>query len=179
MVSSYGIIIFIRDNFYVEVNEYGCDECNIMKLILCYKASNNNFNILCIYRSPSMNNCEFLAYLNNILITDKSLIDRTLIIGDMNNNIIGTDNSDNEYLEKFSSNGFYSFVNIFTRLPINNTHSCNDHIFIKYNDENILSNIHSLLLQICITDHFPIITTIPLLKYERQYSSYFNYIDYE
>lgn len=159
-----GIIIFIRENFSVEINEYGCNECNIIKLILCDKANNNNFNILCIYRSPNMNNNDFLAYLNNILITDKSLNDRTLIIGDTNNNIIGTDSTDNEYLNIFSSNGFYTFVNIFTRLPINNTHSCIDHIFIKYNDENVLSNIQAGVLQICITDHFPIITSIPLLK---------------
>lgn len=53
-----------------------------------------------------MNNNEFLASLSNIINSDKSLDDNALIIEYTNNNIIGTDNTDNEYLDLLSSNCF-------------------------------------------------------------------------
>lgn len=42
----------------------------------------------------------------------------------MNINIIGSENVNNEYLDMLSLNGFYSLINVHTRLQINKTHSC-------------------------------------------------------
>jgi len=127
-----------------------------------------------IYKSPPLNNNEFLACINNILKNDNSPCDRTILIGDMNINIIGrylvSENVNNEYLDMLSSNGFYSLINVHTRLRINKTHSCIDHIFIKCSDEMFTNtynacNVQAHVIQIDITDHCPIITSIPLLKY--------------
>lgn len=175
-----GIIIFIKDNFSVDFKEYDCNEGNIVNLTLSDMSCNERFNILCIYRSPSSNSDEFLTCLSNIIKTDKTLIDRTLIIGDTNINIIGTDNIDNEYLDLLSSYGFHSFVNIYTRLPTTHTHSCIDHVFVKCNDDNILNNIQASVLQMYITDHCPVITSVPLLKYKSHTdNNYKNIVDYK
>lgn len=55
-----------------------------------------------MYRSPSFCNNTFLACLNKILNNDRSFYDCTLIIGDMNINIIDNENVNNEYLDKLS-----------------------------------------------------------------------------
>jgi len=44
---------------------------------------------------------------------------------------IDNNSMNNEYLDLLSENGFVSFINIYTRLPINRKHWYIDHIFIK------------------------------------------------
>lgn len=153
MVSLYLLMIISLLIF----KKYACKECNIVNLMLSGMSCNERFNILCIYRSPSSNSDEFLTCVSNIIKTDKSLIDRTLIIGDTNTNIIGTDNIDNEYLDLLSSYWFQFFVNIYTRLPTIHTHSCIDHIFVKSNNDNALNNIQAGVLQMYVTGHCPVI----------------------
>lgn len=55
---------------------------------------------------------------------------------------------DNGYLDLLLSNSFHSFVNICTRLPTTHTHSCIDHVFVKFNDDNVLNNTQAGVLQI-------------------------------
>jgi len=119
-----------------------------------------------------------LVYLNNLINNDKSLQDRTLIIGDININIIGNEHVNNEYLDMLSLNGFSSLINVYTRLPLNKTHSCLDHIFFKCSDDTLLNNTQSGVIQIDITDHCPIIASIPILKYEPQNSNKIKHINY-
>jgi len=158
-----GIIVFIRNTLTI-VNsfEYGFVEANFLKLSLTSNSCKTPFNLLCTYRPPSLNSNVFLFRLNNIIISDPTFNDRTLLVGDMNINIIGKYNVDNEYLDMLATNGFHSLINVYTRLPNNKTHSCIDHMFLKCNNSYLLDNAEAGVLQFDISDHFPTITAIPL-----------------
>ncbi|XP_060846100.1 uncharacterized protein LOC132925747 [Rhopalosiphum padi] len=70
----------------------------------------------CIYSlpgSPSDIINEFLTRLEAILMSDKDIVDSTMtiLLGDININIIGNDNVENNYLDLLSSNGFSSLIN--------------------------------------------------------------------
>jgi exonuclease III len=92
-----GIIILIKNSFKYELFEYNFDEVNIVKLLI--KANKTPISLYCIYRSPSNDIHKFLTILNDILSTEKNLSGFTVILGDININIIGIDKSDNEYLD--------------------------------------------------------------------------------
>jgi len=51
----------------------------------------------------------------------------------------------NEYLDLLSENGFVSFTNINTRLPIDRKHWYIDHIFIK-SYKHLISTVNSGML---------------------------------
>jgi len=68
--------------------------------------------IVCIYRSPSSDNNEFLTTLVEIIDKEKSASDYLIITGDMNINIVENNMVDNEYLDKLSEYGFVSYINV-------------------------------------------------------------------
>ncbi|KAF0706214.1 Uncharacterized protein FWK35_00032027 [Aphis craccivora] len=92
--------------FILNVNffEYEYIDANIIKVTL--KTDKLSLSLLCIYRSPSGNKHEFLTILNNLIITLNSSNEKIIFIGDVNLNIIGVDNVNNEYLDIMSENGF-------------------------------------------------------------------------
>jgi len=124
-----GIIIYVKYGLNVNFFEYEYIDANIIKVTL--KTDELSLSLLCIYRSPSGSKHEFLTILNNLIITLNSSNEKIIIIGDVNLNIIGVDNVNNEYLDIMSENGFKSFINVYTRTPVGMKHSCLDHIFFK------------------------------------------------
>jgi len=129
-----GIIVFAKQHLDIDFHEFNFCEANIIKLII------NNIvvplNLICIYRSPSGIINEFLTRLEAILMSDKDIVDNTMtiLLGDININIIGNDNVENNYLDLLSSNGFSSLINVYTRIPVGiSKNSCIDHIFVKSN----------------------------------------------
>jgi len=96
----------------------------------------------------------------------------------MNINIIDNEYINNEYLDMLSLNGFSSLINVYTRLQLNKTHSYQHHIFFKYRDDILLNNTQTGVIQIDITDHCPIIASIPLVKYGHQNSNKIKNINY-
>jgi len=107
-----GIIVFVKHHLDIDLHEYNLCEENIMKLVI------NNYvvplNLLCIYRSPTGVINEFLTHLEAILLSDKDIVDKniTILLGDININIIGNNNVENDYLDLLSSNGFISLINV-------------------------------------------------------------------
>lgn len=79
----------------------------------------------------------------------------------MNIIIIGDNVSNNDYLNLLSENGFVSFINLYTRLPNGQKHSCLDHIFV-HNEEHLITQINAGILQTDITDHFTTCVSIPI-----------------
>lgn len=128
-----GIIIFAKQHLVIDFHEYDFCEANIIKLMVRNYAF--PVNIICTYKSPSGIIKELLTRLEEILLLlDKVVQNNTLtvLLGDMNINIAGNNNVDNNYLDLLSTNGFISLINIFTRIPVSSFSSCIDHIFIKY-----------------------------------------------
>jgi len=143
-----------------------------------------SLNLICIiYRSPSGVINEFLTRLEAILMSDKYVVDKTLtiLLGDININIIGNNNVENNYLDLLSSNGISSLTNVFTRTPAGISKSfCIDHIFVKSNkNKKSLYNIEAGVLQTVFSDHYSTIISIPNVIKEKQKSTTFECINIE
>jgi len=151
-----GVMIYVNDQLCLDrFFEYEYVNANILKVVL--KISHISLCILCIYRSPSGDRNEFSTNLNSTFTTFKNFNGKMIIIGDINLNIVGNECVDNEYLDTLSENGFKSFINVFTRTPMDMRPSCLDHIFIK-NVKKV--KIVAGVLQINITNQFSIILSI-------------------
>jgi len=119
-----------------------------------------------------------LTILNDILSTEKIECGFTVILGDININIIGIDKSDNEYLDKLSMFNYKSFINIYTRTPTGFNHSCIDHIFVKNNKE--IKNFNAGVIQTNCSDHFSTILSIPVSEtINTSKCNAFDYIDFK
>lgn len=72
-----------------------------------------------------MDSYDFLNSFKNILLNDKNINNSsTVIVGDMNINIVRTHSVDNDYLDMLSMYGFKSYINVYTRTPLHSRHSC-------------------------------------------------------
>jgi len=118
---------------------------------------------VCIYRSPSGDKNKFLTIINSILSKDECINGHVIIIGDINLNIIGSDCDENEYLDTISEKGFRSLINVYTRTPMGQRHSCLDHIFITSGNA-LNSKIEAGVIQTNITDHFSTVSAIEISK---------------
>lgn len=176
-----GIIVFVKHLLDIDLYEYNLCEANIVKLVI------NNYvvplNLLCIYRSPTGVINEFLTRLEAILLSDKDIVDKnmTILLGDININIIGNNNVENDYLDLLSSNGFISLINVYTRIPSGSSNnSCIDHIFIKSNkNKKSLDDFVAGVLQTDFSDHYTTILSIPKIIKETQKSASFEYINFK
>jgi len=176
-----GIIVFAKQHLDIDFHEFNFCEANIIKLII------NNIvvplNLICIYRSPSDIINEFLTRLEAILMSDKDIVDSTMtiLLGDININIIGNDNVENNYLDLLSSNGFSSLINVYTRIPAGiSKNSCIDHIFVKSNKKKkCLDNIEAGVLQTVFSDHYSTIISIPNVIKEKNKSTTFEFINFK
>jgi hypothetical protein len=153
-----GIMVFVKHTFNVNFFEYDCIETNILKLSLVNLST--PINMLCIYRSPSSDERIFLKTLSKVIDETNNKDGYTVLIGDMNINILSDNAYNNEYLDLLSKTGFASFINIYTRVPVGLNHSCLDHIFINSND-HLINSINAGVLQTYITDHYSTCVSIP------------------
>jgi hypothetical protein len=157
-----GLFIFVKDIFNVELYEYDFVETNFVKLTLINLCI--PINILCVYRSFSTDISNFISILRKVLNEYKYKGGYTILIGDININILGNNSINNQYLDSLSENGFASFININTRLSISRNHSCIDPIFIKSND-HLIRTVNAAVQQTDITDHFqPVVLLIMFTK---------------
>lgn len=102
-----GVIIFVKNHLKAEFFDYNLIENNIVNLSL--NINNIPITILCVYRTPSVDNITLVNSLKEAIVSvncDKSLI------GDINININGAcpNNNNNDYLDFLSVNGFRSFI---------------------------------------------------------------------
>ncbi|KAE9523752.1 hypothetical protein AGLY_015812 [Aphis glycines] len=135
-------------------------KCLLKKITLILSAMHM---VYCIYKSPSGDRNKFLTIINSILSKDEFINGHVLIIGDINLNIIGSNCDENEYLDTISEKGFRSPINVYTRTPICQRHSCLDHIFIK-SGNTLNSKIKAGIIQTNITDHFSTVLEIEISK---------------
>jgi len=57
---------------------------------------------------------------------------------------------------------YNSFINVYTRTPINAKHFCIDHIFVKNN--NLINQFQAGVIQTTITDQYSTLLLIPIIK---------------
>jgi len=126
---------------------------------------------------------EFLTRLDSILVSDNDIIDKTMsiLLGDININIIGNNNVENNYLDLLSSHGFRSLINVYTRTPAGiSKNSCIDHIFTKLNkNKKCIDNFEAGVLQTDFSDHYTTILSIPNVITETQIKATFECINFK
>lgn len=156
-----GISIYIRNTINVNTINYDVvDHCSSINFNLL--KNNSIFNIICVYRSPSLSQNHFIDsvenYLNNFTAKDS-----VIFCGDVNINLqLDTVDTVN-YLNVLSTFGFKSCINNTTRFNLlNNSSSCIDHIF--YKDCLCLDNVKGYVCKNTITDHYTVILTLNKAK---------------
>lgn len=157
-----GVVMFIKNTINYKTEVINIMGCRSIKATLEY--NNKTFLITSIYRPPSTCATKFVndlkKYLDNIA-TER--VDYNIIAGDININIKSQNEITDEYLDTMSEYDFVSAINEYTRIQ-SNSQSCIDHFFIKtLKDKNDLLPI---ILKTNITDHFPIMLSIPIEKRE-------------
>lgn len=147
-----GVVVYTRSDLIgISVKEIQVSGANCLQINF-----NNDTCILAIYRSPSSYNISpFLKSINNCL-TDLCNIKNCTIAGDVNINILPTNEHPQcqEYLNTLSYHGFQSTINTPTRATLDSI-SCIDHLMV-----NSIHPITSILYESTLTDHY---TTMMLL----------------
>jgi hypothetical protein len=176
-----GIIIYVKND--LKINEINIELLSTESLILNL---NNCVNIVALYRPPS--NCKktFLDELKNKILKNKEL-NNTIIIGDININILDNDDRDCEkYVDILAKSGFECNINLPTREEVNKegvlSSTCIDHIYSKVNANCAIDK--SFIITHKITDHYMIVACVLLPKkiisnkyiYKLDLKKYANYI---
>ncbi|KAJ8962757.1 hypothetical protein NQ318_001155 [Aromia moschata] len=115
--------------------------------------SKNVINVAALYRSPSLEQYEFIQQLHKYLQSIKfQKTEYYLLIGDINIDILQINDVSTEYINTLCEFGYTSAINGATRVEKNNK-TCIDHIFIKPKNDNIDYCI-PLIIKTDITDHY-------------------------
>lgn len=138
-------------------NTIPCTSANLISIKMSLYSQ--TFEILACYRSPSSNIKQFTSDLNNILDHSCDNTTHTIIVGDININIFDAhrNNSSFNYISNLLARNFTPAIEQPTRVEKNSS-TCIDHIFIK--SKVPLKLFKSAVLNLKITDHFPIIIGI-------------------
>lgn len=139
-----GVICYIKD--YINVTNLNITMMTADVSFLKIKTSNMFFNLLCIYRLHSSSERD---YINEITIKLSNLANYSVIIGDINLDILNKSQSTQDYLTMLSGFGFTQIINCPTRIT-DLSKSCIDHIFIRHKDLSIFS---AAVFDICLSDH--------------------------
>lgn len=150
-----GLLIFVNNKISFNVKHTVLPESLVTLSQIILKIENISFNVIAGYRSPSTSEQKFVTDLE-IFLSNLPSKDFTIIIGDMNINILNNNSHiANNYLAFLMSLGFKSYINTFTRVT-QETSSCLDHIFIKQNLNSTNINLDSAVVNNNTTDHYPI-----------------------
>lgn len=172
------LAIFTRSNTIQNpiINSIPCTSANLISVKMSLYSQ--SFEILACYRSPSSNIKQFTSELYNILdhLCDNT---HTIMVGDININIIDAhrNNSSFNYVSNLLARNFTPAIEQPTRVEKNSS-TCIDHIFIK--SKVPLKLFKSAVLNIKITDHFPVIIGIdtPHIPVMKNKTLNYNRIDF-
>lgn len=140
----------------------GISHCESVWIELDNSFLNDNNNVIlgCIYRSPSSNMRNFISRLDTILHQLSSEGKRVVLVGDININLLNTDNcACTEYNDCFSGYGFESLISSPTRCPISGAASLLDHAICNFSPSPSAG-----VIDVNITDHYPIFLAFNVMK---------------
>ena len=144
-----GLYVFIKSNIKALTTDLSTKNiCDFLKLE--FKKDNINYNIMCIYRSPSCDPKLFINLLKGNIPINSNNTD--IIVGDLNFNLNDT-RIYQKYIIDIISLGFMSLINEATHINKKSVTTI-DHIYIRnslYNSNDSISGV------VCppITDHLP------------------------
>lgn len=156
-----GVLVYVNNNLDFSINL----DWNIISaegLILYSK--NLKLGLIAMYRSHSYTADFYINELGSLLKTLK--FDNSVIIGDININILEETRQSNDYLNLLSENGYSSLINTPTRVS-DVSETCIDHIFLK---NRAPLKTDTAILSYEVTDHYPILCKIDL-KIERDHGN--------
>lgn len=139
-----GVVCFVDNELNVTNLDVKLLTADVLFLKIQFK--NMFINLVCIYRLHRFSERDFTDELYSRLI---SLANYTVLIGDINIDVMDDSLNTQNYLTMLSGLGFSQIVKCPTRITTQ-TKSCLDHIFIRHKD---LTRFHSTIFDIPLTDH--------------------------
>lgn len=152
------VVIYTKQNINFNFTNFKLNTSGVTLTKLCFHFNDTTYGVTCGYRPPSSDIHCFLNDLEDYLLKN-STNQIELFLGDINIDILKKDdNSSNLYLSIFSTFGYESLINGYTRVT-SSSMSCLDHIFIRNQVRNKF-NSFSYILDADLTDHFPIMINL-------------------
>lgn len=156
-----GVIVYIRNNIKYTYNIIVKNGVHVIEMVL--NLNNRKIKIFPIYRSPASCILTFNNDIKALLENSHKNYDYTILIGDLNIDILENKEYTNDYLNILSENAFISAVNCVTRKS-GQEGSCIDHAFIKSPTE--LDFVIPMVIKTNITDHYT--TALQIIFPEKQ-----------
>lgn len=153
-----GVVVYIRDIHKVSSNHEIIALGDIKLLNVSLQINKQKIFVTALYRPHAT--CHLVFNENLKYFLDKETKQKEnlyFLVGDTNIDIKSNKEASQEYLNILSEAGFVSLINSYTRIK-NGSQSCIDHIFMKKGNGN--PDCKSFVLEVDITDHFPIISSI-------------------
>lgn len=139
-----GIAVFTKYSLEVSNLDISLSSAEVVTLY----SKSLNITLLSVYRNHDYTIDFFNKEIKNVLNSLNH--PNILLMGDININILESDNNTIEYLNILSQFGFHNFINKPTRSCLSSS-TCIDHIFVKSNSLKIKSGIFVT----DISDHYP------------------------
>lgn len=149
-----GVAMYVKSSLEVNITNIALNKTVLIEAQITAN-ENKKITISAIYRSKEIKKESFIADLKNYLSTKKNLQNH-YIVGDININILDTDEQAEEYINNYNEAGYLSIINSITR-PNTSGGTCIDHIFAKEDTEtkaipyvyqNNISDHYSLFFQL-------------------------------
>lgn len=150
-----GILVYVKNGIDLEYEFVKIGPVNAILFRLGFHSV--RINILAVYRSPSLCPSEFITDLEKFLQKNRPNSKVSLIVGDLNIDLIIDSTNREEYLNVLSEYGYLSTINSPTREK-----ACYDHIMLKGSIQ--LDTVCSMVVDHLITDHKPVVVQIDFLE---------------
>lgn len=152
-----GVVIYIKRGHQYESVIVPLGNISILEVTL--EVNSKKIKIIGVYKSPIINCNDFNEQLRDYLLhIEKS--EYTILVGDINIDILSSDAYAQDYIDLLNENGFVSQINDYTRVQNDSTKSCIDHIFLKISNEIQRYENIAAILQTTITDHYTVLLNI-------------------
>lgn len=145
-----GLVVYIAETLSYD---YKVVDIGVIKAIqVTVFHCNKRLLITAIYRPPSTCPRDFNLNLYEYVKNCRRDVDVHVFVGDINIDILSSEEAAEDYLNILNEEGFVSTINNYTRIQ-NNSKSCLDHIFLRQKHTVVEKSI-PIILKTNITDHF-------------------------
>lgn len=154
-----GVIVYVSKTLSYNYSIIDFTDIKLIRLEFSYGVK--KFCLSALYRLHHTCVDVFSEELNHYLGSIKDY-DYSILMGDLNINILSNNDFVDHYLNVLSEWNYISYINDFTRVD-GDTRSCIDHIFIRTTKE---TQIQPIIFRTDITDHYPVMAHICLPQNE-------------
>lgn len=173
-----GVVTYVRKSLGVTVRQVRLGECNGLQLTFTLRR--HNYDVLAVYRSPTMNCDLFINALDDYYGTKgQSKHFTRILIGDININLSDNNNDPTKelYLNMLYDKGLINCIDKPTRVA-EHSETLIDHIFTDHWD---FTSTTSAVMNTSVTDHYAVALKINLSPTDSTTNQdrHTTYIDYE